>query len=102
MNRLAAVLPVLFLACGTTTESNFPNGSFVISGTMEFLNIETGCWILVTDDGKRYEPTGVSAHDLFINGLRVTVRVRTVSGVASVCQAGTLIEVLDIVDSQEG
>lgn len=83
------------------SEETMPDGSFVVSGRMEFVNIETGCWVLVADDGRRFEPSGEKAKPLWKNDLRVVVRVRELNNVASVCQTGVIITVEDIIESLE-
>jgi hypothetical protein len=77
------------------------DGSFVLAGRMEFVNIETGCWVLVANDGRRFEPAGEQATLLLKDGLRVTVRVTALAGVASVCQTGPIVQVEEILDTQE-
>jgi hypothetical protein len=86
----------------STAVKNEPQGdTFVLAGRMEFVNIETGCWVLVSDDGNRYEPSGDNADSLWKDGLRVTIRARQLTGVASICQTGRIVEVVEIIEIQE-
>jgi hypothetical protein len=64
---------------------------------MAFAAIETGCWYLATDDGKKYELAGEDLSILEIDGLVVEVEVRPLEGVSSLCQIGTVVEVLNII-----
>ena len=96
---LLFLLP-LATCCGTSAnvgEGGTDAGSLVLSGRMEFVNIETGCWVLIAEDGRRYEPSGERARALWNDGLNVTVRVRPLTGVASICQTGIIVEVVEIV-----
>jgi hypothetical protein len=106
MRRVIAALLFTLLslsACGITRETadQESDNSFVVSGTIEFLNIETGCWVLVSTDGKRYEPSGEAAAPLWKDKLQATVRVRLLQGVSSVCQTGIPVEVITILETRE-
>ena len=69
-------------------------GTFLISGRMRYLNVEGGCWYLEAADGKRYEPAGEDLHQLYVEDLYVKLTVRTMKGVASICQVGEPVEVI--------
>jgi len=63
-------------------------------GTVEFRDVEGGCWAIMTDTGNSYEPVGLS--DSFKeDGLRVQFTVRTLDG-ASICMVGVPVEVVDM------
>lgn len=90
----------LAIGCGTSTDvqqGGLDAGSLVLSGRIEFVNIETGCWVLIAEDGRHFEPSGEKARQLWKDGLLVTVRVRPLTGVASICQTGIIVEVVDII-----
>ena len=100
----APLIAIAFIAasCSSAPESAaIPADSFVVQGTMEFLNIETGCWVLNAIDGKRYQPAGEDLNILWKNGLIVSLRVRRMGGIASICQAGQIVEVLEILKTEE-
>lgn len=102
MRLFFACLVSICLSCtAAKTSTEYPADSFVIEGTMEFLNIETGCWLVVTKSGTRYEPAGEDLSILWHDGLPVTLRVRQMKEVASVCQAGTVVEVFQILKTGE-
>ena len=63
-------------------------------GTVEFQDVEGGCWTIVTDTGNSYEPVGLS--DSFKeDGLRVQFTLRTLDAV-TLCQVGAPVEVVDL------
>lgn len=104
--RILSPVPFLIgltlFSCATGKEgASYLAGSFVIEGTMQFMNLETGCWLLIAEDGKRYEPAGEDLSMLWHDGLSVVLRVRTMKGVASICQAGQTVEVLQILKTGE-
>ena len=101
---LLLLVTAICAGCRTSSDVSVENpkdGSFVISGRMEFIDVETGCWVLVSDDGRRFEPSGENSGPLWKQGLRVTVRLRPLKGVASVCQTGVIVVVDEILESHE-
>ncbi len=91
---------LLVLACGKD-ELVPPNltvddpEAFVIDGTVHFLNIEGGCWVIETQDGARYEPFGMPL-EFETDGLRVRAAVKPKRDALSICMVGTLVEVVEI------
>jgi hypothetical protein len=76
------------VSCSDTTE---PDSTQIVA-TVEFLNVEGGCWTLLACDGVRYEPANLA--DRFReDGLQVAATVRPIEEVASVCQVGTIVEI---------
>ena len=79
------------VSCSDTTE---PDSTQIVA-TVEFLNVEGGCWSLIAGDGVRYEPVKL-AEQFREDGLRVTATVRPLEEVASVCQIGKIVEIESI------
>lgn len=79
------------VSCSDTTE---PDSTQIVA-TVEFLNVEGGCWSLLASDGVRYEPVGLG-EEFREDGLRVTATVRPLEEVASVCQVGKIVAVESI------
>jgi hypothetical protein len=87
------------LSCGSAPKvedagAHSPNDRFTVMGTMKFINVEGGCWYLETESGERYELGGEDLQQLYVENLTVEVQVRLLTGVASICQVGTPVEVL--------
>jgi len=87
------------LSCGSApkvedTGTHSPNDRFTVRGTMKFIDVEGGCWYLETESGERYELGGEDLQQLYVENLSVEVEVKRLSGVASICQVGTPVEVL--------
>ena len=59
------------------------------------MNIGSGCWVLSTPIGHRYEPMQL-AEEFRREGLEVLVRFRHRGDVGSVCMLRDIIEILDI------
>lgn len=63
-------------------------------GTVRFLEIEGGCWV-IESSGETYEPLSLP-REFQEDGLRIRFEARTVEDVASVCQVGPIIELVEI------
>lgn len=63
-------------------------------GTVEFLELEGGCWAIQTEE-ERYEPRNLS-EEFRQDGLRVRFQGEVRSDMASICQIGPIIEVQEI------
>lgn len=87
----ACLAVVSAVSCSNTAEP----GSTQIVGTVEFLNVEGGCWTLLASDGARYEPVDLG-EEFREDGLQVSVTVRSLEEVASVCQVGKIVEIESI------
>jgi hypothetical protein len=103
----AALLPVLLLASGTTnrcqlsTESG--TGELHISGTVHFLQAESGCWQLEAENGRRYELLPEQAPtSLLRDGATVDVVGQPAEGSATGCQVGMPIDVRRVVSVEIG
>jgi len=64
------------------------------SGTMEYLNIEGGCWRLVGHNGE-FEPVG-GPPELYRDGKTVVIHAIPEPHKASICMTGNLIKVLEV------
>ncbi len=62
------------------------------SATISFLNLEGGCWTILTDGGARYEPLNL-ATQFKTDGARVRVVLRDAPDFGSLCQVGPLVTV---------
>ena len=78
--------------CSVTTG---PGGPFGISATVQFAQVEGGCWTLVTSEGTVYEPLDLPK-ELQEVGLRVRVWIEDVEDVASICMVGQVVEITEI------
>jgi hypothetical protein len=75
--------------------------TFTLVGTMMHTDIEGGCWYLETKRGEKYELVG-SEDDLRkvrVEGRYVTLSVRQAKMMASVCMLGTIVEILEVYDT---
>lgn len=97
----ATVLIAALFACegGSTDPSRTPpiapGESVTANATIQFLNIEGGCWVVVTSAGQRYEPVNLDAA-FRTDGLQVQVVLRDAPGLGSICQVGPLVTVESI------
>lgn len=87
----ACLAVVSAVSCSNTTEPDPAQ----IAATVEFLNVEGGCWSLLASDGVRYEPVDLG-EEFREDGLQVTATVRPLAEVASVCAVGKLVAILRI------
>lgn len=72
-----------------------PAGGFIVDATVEFLDLEGGCWRLTQADGIGYEPLSLP-DDFRQHGLAVRATLRLRTDLASICQVGPIAEVLAI------
>lgn len=68
-------------------------------GTVQKLEIEGGCWIVVTDKGERLEPVNLGA-EFLRPGLRIAFESRSFAG-GTICMAGRPVEVFRVVRREE-
>ncbi|MBI5214648.1 MAG: hypothetical protein HY960_02740 [Ignavibacteriae bacterium] len=71
--------------------------SFELSGMMHYTSVEGGCWQFIGNDGETYELTGSRVVILLREGLRADLVVRGPLDLASVCQVGEVVEILEII-----
>lgn len=71
--------------------------SFELSGYMHFAPVEGGCWQFISDSGERYEITGKKVFSLLKEGRRAELLVRGPLQVASICQVGQVVELIEII-----
>ena len=96
VRRWSAGLAVLLLAtsvaaCGSSTEPE----EVTVQATVEFLQVEGGCWSLLASDGTRYEPIDLP-ESFRQDGLEVEATLELINDVGSVCQVGRIVEIEDI------
>jgi len=81
---------------GTNCSGNLTDPSQMsVNARVAFVDVEGGCWVLVTESGKRYEPVKL-ASEFRKDGLKVAVRIVTRSDVGSYCMVGEVVEILAI------
>jgi hypothetical protein len=74
---------------------------FTLQGTMVHTELEGGCWYLQTKRGQKYELVGSeeNLHKVRVEGRFVTLSVRQAKMMASVCMIGTIVEILEVHDT---
>jgi hypothetical protein len=87
---LALTVAVLLQSCTVENED-----AVKVTGTIVFLSFEGGFYGIVGDDGKHYDPTNMS-QEFQKDGLRVRFEAKTLQGMASYHQWGTLVELITI------
>jgi len=86
-DRRAFAIAPLLLAMGACQQTEVQR----IEGTVHLLNIEGGCWVIETAEG-RVQPLDLP-QQYQREGLAVAARVRDVKDVLTSCQAGTLKQI---------
>ena len=113
MYRLTFLLTtavILIASCAQGPETvpaegipDLPTGA--ILGTVQFRDVEGGCWRILADDGTSYEPMKVP-RDFLKDGLRVAVVFGPPEDerLGSICQVGILatVEWIEEIDSAVG
>jgi hypothetical protein len=84
---------------GSTCSANLTDPSVDRDDPMlaevRFVNVGSGCWVLSSKYGHRYEPMQL-ADEFKTEGLNVLVRFRSRADVGSVCQLRDVIEIEEI------
>lgn len=73
-------------------------GSYIITGTMRYLDIEGGCWQFKSTNGTDYEILGSQTDRIQVDGLLARLRVRNSNEGATICMVGTIVELIDIIE----
>ena len=93
-HRLLPTLAVgLALWLASTCALTGPD-TFSAMGTVEFLDVEGGCWTISTDD-ERYEPTNLP-EEFERDGLRISFEAEVRTDLVSVCQIGPIVELREV------
>ncbi|MFD1408156.1 hypothetical protein ACFQ49_08325 [Kroppenstedtia eburnea] len=73
-----------------------------LTGTMHFLQIQGGCWVLEADRGGRYELVGDRASLLPLRreGLRVTVVVEADPDLVGRCMVGRMVRLIRVIRTE--
>lgn len=91
-------LALLLTGCGLLGFDS-DDGLIRGTGTIHFIHLEGGHFVLDGDDGTRYEPMGLD-ESYRQDGLRVRYTVEPLKDVVSICQCGRIVEVvrIDVLD----
>ncbi|KPJ61703.1 MAG: hypothetical protein AMJ46_00285 [Latescibacteria bacterium DG_63] len=66
-----------------------------MEGTVQFLDIEGGCWRIAGNDGVNYEPINLP-EEFKEDGLAVRFKVKYRDDLVSICMVGRIVELLSI------
>ncbi|PZO41428.1 MAG: hypothetical protein DCF19_09480 [Pseudanabaena frigida] len=66
-----------------------------IVGTVEYIDIGTGTWAIVTDTDEQYEIWQPSPEEILQEGLKVSVTAKIRDDVMSIATIGDVIEIED-------
>jgi hypothetical protein len=88
-----AVLLMSFAGCASA--GNHQTAPAVMTGTVNYLDIEGGCWIIRTDEGKTLYPLNLP-RSVRRNGLRVSFTSTPATGTVTSCMAGEPVRLLSI------
>ena len=103
---VAFALPVFALSLACTQERTLDREARDDSiiegtGTVSFVGIEGGCWVIGVDGDGVLEPLGLDV-GFRQDGLRVRFRAEVQAHKLSACQVGTIVEILNIEPLGEG
>lgn len=104
--RFALILTVCLLtvAAGVWTAIQWKgktvNGeTWILQGTLRYLDLEGGCWLLEDNAGKRYQLVGLPS-SLLQNGVRLRLVVQKAERMMGKCQTGEFVRVLRVLQVQ--
>jgi hypothetical protein len=93
-----SLLPLLLLATGRTSRcviaTDAGTGELLIVGTIDFLEVDGGCWQVTTTNGRSYvlRPNHAPAA-ILRDGARVRLVAQVSDDQSNVCATGTAVEV---------
>ncbi len=67
--------------------------SIKITGEVQFINLATGFWAIVTDRGEKYRPIHMP-DQLKIDGKKITCRVKPIAEEFSIMMWGTPVKIV--------
>ncbi len=96
---IGLLLP-LVLACSSPQPDPTIKGAIVVSGTINHVAIEGGCWLLQAGDKldtmTAYLIEGDDIEEILVDGAKVTVQLVPRPNAASFCQMGIVATVVKI------
>ena len=97
---LLATVLLLALLCSCDLFDD-KDETFAIEGNVKFSPVEGGCWFVQTTDDLRYEPLDMP-EELKEDDLFVRLIVRPRDDAASICMVGRLVEIVIVVEPDQG
>lgn len=93
MGRFVAAIAIMTaLACGV---ANVETVDIEATGVIRFVDVEGGCWVIISSDSTRYEPVNLD-ESWRVDSLFVFFRANRRADLATFCQVGELIEIVSI------
>ena len=81
--------------CSANLTDPYVDSNDPMLAEVRFVNIGSGCWVLSSRYGHRYEPMQLP-EEFRQEGLQVLVKYRSRADVGSVCQLRDVIEIVEI------
>lgn len=85
------------IGCAAFDLSQYGSSAYIIKGRIHFLEVEGGCWVLISEKGERYELSGEVIVSHFKDGIYAELAVHNLEEIATVCMVGKVVEVLEII-----
>ena len=92
-------IALIINSCGASHDVyEFQGEAFRLTGSMEYIDIEGGCWQFVGEDGNNYELVGPRVSSLFQDGVKAELVVRSLRNISSICMVGDPVLLLEIIE----
>ena len=91
----AFVVLLLLVSASTGCNLSGDDQTFAVNGTVQFLEVEGGCWSILGTDSARYEPIKLPT-EFRQDGLAVRAILTLRRDLVSVCQIGRIVEIVNI------
>lgn len=101
MPRLPAIAAAILFSAPLACTSPLEPDERQLLGTIRFLPIEGGCWVIDARDNVRYEPIGLP-EAFRVDGRGVIVTLLQRPDVGSYCMVGRIVEVISIAALPDG
>lgn len=104
MKGIATIVTLFCVLLGCTRSGvtkTYEENAILLTGIMQYLDVEEGCWQFITDDGEAYEIVGINVAPLHVHGLKAEIVVRVIPNIVSICMVGKTAQLLEIVHIYE-
>jgi hypothetical protein len=92
---LAIIVFAICLSACRGSRSDSGDSSLEATGIVEYVELEGGFFGIVTEDGRRWDPTNL-ADEFKVDGLRVRVRVRPAADRLGTHMWGIIVDIEEI------
>ena len=93
------IISLLSTHCASSEKSSEDSqGAYPLTGVIHYINIDSGCWQLRSEQNQLYELVGNDMARLLKNDDHVQLIVQSINDQSSLCTSGQLVEIIEIIN----